>query len=49
MQYKRGSLEMLSQKYMTCEVPKPDTTKQNLGAKAPSSPLIRLAIDFCDC
>lgn len=43
------SLEMLGLKYLTCEVSKPNTTKHNHRVKAPSSPLIRLAIDFCDC
>lgn len=41
------SLEMLGLKCLTCEVSKTDITKRNLGVKAPSSPLIRLAIDFC--
>lgn len=45
----RGSLEMLGLKYLTCAVSKPNITKQNIKVKAPSSPLIRLAIDFCDC
>lgn len=43
------SLEMLGLKCLTCEVSKTDITKRNLGVKAPSSPLIRLAIDFCNC
>lgn len=40
---------MLGLKYLTCEVSKPNITKQNVRAKAPTSPLIRFSIDFCDC
>lgn len=43
------SLETLGLKYLTYEVPKPNTTKQNLRVEAPGSPLIRRSIDFCDC